>query len=753
MFGERRAEKSKSIIERVPEKFSVIHHAGVILFAGLLHAGAYHEYHSASKQIAEMKMVLNDAKSDVETLRWLVKHTELKMGQSYRTFSDSEIFSGVQQNILQELNSGKERTVAISDVLGYEEYFVEGIPMETIEKGTINFLEVANTLLKMRVKEEDPSLVSDEVLNAMLAERGEYDENQPSAFVLFAEGRGNCIARAKAEAMLVDYVFKEHRGTNWMQTELYRGYTDATGKEHPGHIRLVLDFEGSDTLTVMGGSHVYEAPRRDDHVTRIEAHDAFVRGSAAAMGIVEGGGADYDYNPQRLGIRFPDSPIRYLGSEDGETQWWANKPDSPEEGAKYFGLAHSIDVLDEAVTNEQVEALIVQKKEKADLIHRFESFLDAHKAEGVVTTESRAVVTGGTYIGTTKVVILPLNASQKTRTETEDLVLELRKAMPDATIKILYGITSADQKILPISDPDAEYIFLKSPTEEQIKDRLELLREKAIYVKTLQVAIEENNVHPFDNKLVICDPIKSLSDLRTLNVLIDKSTRKNILYALDLPEDVMEIPLSNAAIVLQRSDALQGKTIIPDGIGISIGNIHGSLPSIRAENDALVSLYANPSKEGQDMLLLGPGTEIHTSKYFEFIFYGPTTVQEGWTANSVPGEITNQDIFLTFRLKADFDSRAFAGIQRHIDVRIGDGLAHNFDPQAFDDIKQKVSVVATADDGLSFPTNAQDTDINIVEQRIRKNVQLSSDVIMTKKSDDQNFKYISFIPANKADQK
>lgn len=756
MFGDRRAEKPKSIIERIPEKFSVIHHAGVMLFAGLLHAGAYHEYHNASKQIAELKMVAKVAESDIATMAWLARDMELKMGQSYRTLSNSQRFFGVQQNILQELNSGKARTLAISDVLGYEEYFVEGIPMETIEKGTINFLKAAQKLLEMRLKEEDPTLISDEVLNAMLAEQGEYDENQPSAFVLFAEGRGNCLARAKAEAMLVDYVFEENRGASWMNTEIYRGYIDATGKKQPGHIRLVLDFEGSDTWTVMEGHEVYEAPRLDDHVTRIEAHDAFVRGSAAAMGIVEGGGADYDYNPKRLGIRFPDSPIRYLGSEDGETQWWATLPAQPESGKQHYGLADGIDILDEAISDGQIRDLVELKKESAELPRRFEEFLRVHRGEGVEMTESSAITNSG-RAGIAKVIILPLSASRETRIQTEAFVAQLRKAKPDAKFKLLYGITTTNQKIIPLSDPESEYIFLIPPTPELIAQYPVLPQRSRVVVKDLTIALQEKGIDPMKFSMTTCDPVTTLENLQALNAFVEDAVNlhPHVAYILDLPEEITEIPISAHTDVISRfGKALEGKTLFPTRGDLDVSLFHGALPSIHSKEHFTINFGADLSEHGLNSFILGFGTEFSLGNTGSFTFYGPTSVEEGWKLYGPKFKNNRFGSTLTFDDDVFLGSRAFAGVDQDIAIEMANSSLKNVDPHVFDGLHNDIYLYARTEvqnpDPELFSDNYIDTDV--IEQRIRAEVRMPSTVTMTV-VDDWAHRYLRIAPNKEMEQK
>lgn len=190
MFGDRIAKHTESLLEKIPQRFSNIHRAGLMLFAGLLHVAAYDEYLSAPKQIAELKMAAKAAESDIATATWFAKNTELKMLRGYREFDRSEWFSAIQQDLLKELGGDKGRTVSIARVLGNEEYFVEGVPVSTFEKGTKHHDEIIAKLRLLRQAQEVPAQVTDEVLNAILAVQGEYDENQPSAITLLLEKAG-----------------------------------------------------------------------------------------------------------------------------------------------------------------------------------------------------------------------------------------------------------------------------------------------------------------------------------------------------------------------------------------------------------------------------------------------------------------------------------------------------------------------------------------------------------------------------------
>lgn len=749
MFGERLSKKTEAGIEKNTGEFSIIHRAGLMLFAGLLHVGAYHEYLSAPKQIAEIKMVIKAAESEAETRRWLAEDARLKKLQAGRQHERSDWLSLVQKDIYTELESGKGHTIPISSVLGYEAYFVEGVPIETIEKGLVHFQEVAQRLVEMRAK-EDPTLVYDDVLNAVLAEQGEYDENQSSGLVLFATGRGNCLARAEADAMLLDYVVPENRGTDWLQTELYRGYTDATGKKHLGHIRLVLNFEGSDTLTVMEGHEAYDVPRVDDHVTRLEAHEAFVRGSAIAMGIntMEQRVSD-GYEPQRLGIVFPDSPVRYLGSEDGSTQWWAGKaPEPPKEGEQYRGIASDVNVLDEAITDEDVKKLVEQKKEKTEPSHRFEAFLEAHKNEGVEMTESTVVANRG-IVGSAKSIILPLNVPPETRRQTEAFVAELRKATPDATFKLLYGITANDQKITPLADPNAEYIFLIPPTPKLMEGYSLLPSKDRVIVKNVQMAIREKGIIPGEAMLSICDPVTSLADLQGLNAFIEEGHAPHIVFGLDLPEEIMDIPLHGySSVHLKHADALEGKTLSLTEGHISVAYIQGSMPSLRGKN-INIDFWPMSAEQGQRSLILGAGTEI-SGNWINMRFNGPVIIQEGWKAHEyspVP-EDEKYATALDFYHEVSFGARAFAGIQTPVDIYEKYPSYGDIDPQMFDGLSLGVKMWALSIDGKKF------LDIDSLEKRMHSEVQIPSSVTMSaEKGKYMHEDFLHFTPGSSSDQK
>ena len=726
MFGDRIAKHAESLLEKIPHRFSNIHRAGIMVFAGLLHVAAYDEYLSAPKQIAELKMAAKAAESDIATAAWLAKDAELKMLRGYRKFDKSEWFSAIQQELLEELNGDNGGAVPIARVLGNEEYFVEGVTIGTFEKGTKHHDEIIAKLRLMRQAQEDPAQVTDEVLNAVLAAQGGYDENQPSAIALFAGEGGNCQARAKAIAMLLDELFPEYRGSNWIKIEVYRGYTDSAGKKHLGHIRVVLDIPGEDHYSVMEGKEVYSSPKQEDHVTRINVYDAFVRGSAAAMGIIEGGESD-GYEPRRLGILYPDSPVRYLGSENGETQWWPNiSPPAVQEGQKYYGLASGVTILDEAVTDEQIRVLVEQKKERENLSLRFEEFLRAHKSEGLEMTESTAVTAAG-KAGVSKIIILPLSASQETRIQTEVFISEIRKARPDSMFKVLYGITAADQKIVPLADPDSEYIFLIPPTPELMAQYPVPLQRSTVIVKNLKIALQEHGIDPIKFVITICDPVTSLADLQALNAFVDNQSKGHVTvnYVLDLPEEVENIPLSGyTSMNVLRPDSLEGKMLSCNDGTLNVNLIHGALPSIQSEQEIDVIFSPDLSERGTSPLILGSGTEFSMVGSNVIQFYGATTVQEGWKIRG-SGEGASD---LRFNGYTSFGSRAFVGVERDINIQIKSESLGNIDPHVFDGLRKKIEIIAMAEkpDSFSFYT-----DTDVIEQRIRAEVQLPPTVTMT----------------------
>lgn len=752
MFGERLQKHPESLLEKIPQHFSNIHRAGLMLFAsGLLHVGAYQEYLSAPKQIAELKMAAKAAKSDLETAAWLAKDLQLKAAQTYRQETAFEMFPRVERDILREFDSGKARVLSILYAIGYEEYFVEGVPMETIEKGSRNYDELLIKLRAMRQAQENPAQVTDEVLNSILAAQGEYNENQPSAFVLFAGEGGNCQARAKAIAMLLDDLFPEYRGSNWIKIEVYRGYTDSTGKKHPGHVRVILDIPGEDHYNVMEGKGVYSSPIQEDRVTRVEAHDVFVRGSAAAMGIVEGGVADNDYSPRRLGILYPDSPVRYLGKENGEGQWWPgiSAPPVPAvpKGQKYYGLASGVDILDEAITDEQVEKLVALKKENAELPHRFEEFLQSHKGEGVEKTESVAITATG-RVGIAKIIILPLSASQETRKQTETFVAELRKVRPDANFKILYGITAPDQKIAPLSDPDSEYIFLIPPTPELIAQYPVLPQKSRVIVKNLKTTLQERGVDPYNFSLTICDPVTSLEDLRVLNAFAGDTTNfhPHVNYVFDLPEEILEIPLSGyTSVYLQHPNTLEGKTLFPEGGRADVNFIHGAVPSVHMSDAADVKFTADLSEYEQNSLILGYGTEFSVSGWDVIEFVGPMEVQEGWKIDGPDDAYTD----LRFDSGVSFGPGAFIGVQKDLSLHVKSSWVENIDPHIFDGLQKEIHIVAMSEDPKA-PSFYTDTDA--IEKRIRAEVQFPPTVTMTV-GNDWEHKYLKIIPKATEEQK
>lgn len=742
MFGDRIAKHTESLLEKIPQRFSNVHRAGLMLFAGLLHVAAYDEYLSAPKQIAELKMAVKAAESDIATAAWFAKNTELKMLRGYREFDKSEWFSAIQQDLLEELSGDKGRAVPIARVLGNEEYFVEGVPISTFEKGTKHYDEIIAKLRSMRKSQEDPAQVTDEVLNAILAVQGEYDENQPSAITLFAGEGGNCQARAKAIAMLLDGLFPEYRESDWIKIEVYRGYVDSAGEEHLGHIRVVLDIPGEDHYSVMEGKEVYSSPRQEDNVTRVEAHDAFVRGSATAMGIVEGGVSD-GYEPRRLGILYPDSPVRYLGSENGEMQWWPEVSSSTaQEEQEHYGLASGVDILDEAITDEQVERLVALKKENAELPHRFQEFLHAHEGEGVEMTES-TVVTGTGRIGVTKVVILPLHVSPEIRSQTESFVAELRKTIPDAKFKLLYGITAVDQKIVPLSDPDSEYIFLIPPTPKlmaQYPTRSEMSR---VIVKDVDAALQERGVDPAKFFISICDPVTSLEELRALNAFVAEADESgyhpHVQYVLDFPEQIQDIPISGyTSVHLKRPDAFVGKHLFAEQSLVRVAFLHGALPSIHAEKQIDIIFTADLSGHGSNPLILGQDTEFSLAAWNTIEFVGTAIVQEGW---KISGPDNGQSD-LRFKGAVSFDSRAFNEVEQAISLQLKSSELQHIDPHVFDGLHKEIQILALSEDPDS---SSFYTDTDEIEKRIRAEVIFPPTVTMTVMG-DWTHRYLKIIP-------
>lgn len=355
--------------------------AGILLFAGVFHAGALYEYKHGPEQVEEAKEHLDSIAGDVS---FALQDAEF----STKKVLNADLYDETSRTIQTALEHGEERNVDLSDFFFREEFFLEGLSSYKLHDGEREYLALIETLKKEKADGATPK----EVLDHLLAEGGEQDDEQASMYQLLTTGKGSCVARAKLFSAAVEDVYPEWKKEDTV-LENFGGYTDNAGEEHAGHVQLALTNNQGERV-VFDGDTVQFAPITEDTVVRVQAHREFIIGTAAAMDLLPGsseadGWDEYGGKAsKKRGMIFPPSPAIHEGGDaSGEAQGATSSSGSPsekkEEEDRPVGLQSFRKILPDSVvdahTAERAEYFKVYRELKKEL----DGLIAQHASEGM----------------------------------------------------------------------------------------------------------------------------------------------------------------------------------------------------------------------------------------------------------------------------------------------------------------------------------------------------------------------------------
>lgn len=564
-------------------------YAGLLAFSGLLHVKMMDEYrhqdeimHDLRETIARAKEMVLDERDDL-----VIPYREAKHPTAFHTIQRDVRYAFAHEDMVR---------MNIRSVLGYEEYFVEGVSFEDLEKGQKKYDALVLKYQALRLQGWE----IEDIVNEMLKERGEYEKEQTSMFLLLVRGKGNCQARAKLFASLLQDVFPEYDTNDWVLLEVYRGYVDALGEEHPGHVRVVLNFSDTKTWVVVEGNAISDEPRIADNIPRPSAQEVFVEGSARAMhvlpeetrfGFLNAPSSD-QHSPLSLsphhnpGIVYPESSVPWLGSAD-ESETWIPRGtetsiDSQNVGwADVGGVPFSIRVEPLETLSKQVE----KDRAYGAALSRVKAVIDQYADQGVrfdVAEMSLIEDHGEKKI----VVIFPLSASEQARRAVEAARAKMLKENPEYHLWIFYEVTREDEALVPLVNPNERYLFATVPTEEQMKNA------GSIFVSDVDVLQRDAQWKTFREDQQRWDGSFYNQNIllhHALTLPTDADLRRLPFFRalIDISPEASQITFPSGDLFLRNPRALEGKTVHLED-GSTLLALEGALPNIHKNNSDVI---------------------------------------------------------------------------------------------------------------------------------------------------------------------
>lgn len=566
-------------------------YAGVLAFSGLAHLAVIDGYRHKDEIMQEMHETIARAKN-------VALDTRDALVIPYHKATNPVLFRTIERDVKYAVEHKDTIRVNIRSVLGYEEHFVEGIPLNEIEKGQEKYDALVLRYQLLRTKGWE----IEDILDEMLKERGEYEEDQTSMFRLLAQGKGNCQARAKLFSSLIQDVFPEYDTSNWVRVEVYRGYIDELNEEHDGHVRVVLEFADKKYWTVVEGNKISKQPQVTDDIPRPSAQEVFVDGSARALQVLpeesrfgflnqpsEGEG-DLLTVPRHVnpGIIYPESSVPWLGTADEAEPWIprGNETSIDSSGKWNAGIPPP------SIKIEPPQTLIKQiRKDQAygAAVSRAEASIAQYANQGV-RIDSFEQPWLSESAAERLAVIVPLSASQDARLAAEKARADMLSENPKHRLWIFYEVTNEQEVVTPLTDPNASYLFSSYPTTEQFKNA------GSIYVPDVETFQRDPRWKKLDNEY---PGLSNVTVFRAvaLSDTFDTNNLPSFRALIDVPDDHSTITFPPGMFMLRNPQSLEGKTVkFSEYIGVYL---NGRLPNIHLDNHTFVELHGQPIVWGE----------------------------------------------------------------------------------------------------------------------------------------------------------
>jgi hypothetical protein len=245
------------------------------------------------------------------------------------------------------------------------------------------------------------------------------------------------------------------------------------GEEHAGHVRLVLVNPADNNRWIIEGRHVIAKDIVPDDVVRVQAHEVFVMGTAATLGLIKGEGIQMEplggKKDKTPGILFPHSAAMYVSEEDMVRG----------EATKRGGMRVQTITLRKKIADQELEEHTNERKEffkeYTKLLEDLRSLVEAHKGDGMELYENEAHPL---------TLIIPTSLTAQERSGALDIVARMKKDERGLVPTVFLGIAS--EKVVDTLPKGMDnMVFLVTPSPEQVRKYLPVmgLFTGPIYIK------------------------------------------------------------------------------------------------------------------------------------------------------------------------------------------------------------------------------------------------------------------------------
>jgi hypothetical protein len=185
---------------------------------------------------------------------------------------------GLLEKYQEKMDKGESLPVDLATLYLEQERQLGGVSEADTAKARAHF----DALVEAAKRQQAGGWSEPETLGWILKQQGDYNDGYNQLTDLLNSGVGECEARAKFIAAMVQAVFPEYVKNSQMKVEIFRGKVNESGVIQPGHVRVIIDLtaEGKGVIVLEG-----DAPHHEMNPTDIAKHQEIGGREVTAMAV------------------------------------------------------------------------------------------------------------------------------------------------------------------------------------------------------------------------------------------------------------------------------------------------------------------------------------------------------------------------------------------------------------------------------------------------------------------------------------